>query len=328
MTTLIEQLAAAKGIASEYVDAWGHPAQVSEESKAAMLGAMGYHVDDEAALVQQLEEEHRQHWLRALDPVMVVRTGDAVTLEVRLPLEFVNDALIWQLQQEQGAVLSGQFTPIEGELVGVAEFEEMECQAYQVTLEMAPELGYHQLVLLEEGNDEPLATMRLIVAPQACYKQAPIADGRKVWGPSVQLYCLRSRHNWGIGDFSDLGQLVEKAAAWGAHFVGLNPIHALYPANPESASPYSPSSRRWLNIAYINVEAVPEFQQSDRLKAEVASPAFQQHLAELRAQENVDYTGVIQTKLAMLRKVFDQAALGQAQQTAFEKFVTAGGDSL
>ncbi|MGU0057165.1 hypothetical protein ACVXG7_24535 [Enterobacter hormaechei] len=32
----------------------------------------------------------------------------------------------------------------------------------------------------------------------------------------------------------------------GGAFIGLNPIHALYPANPESASPYSPSSRRWL----------------------------------------------------------------------------------
>lgn len=244
MTTLIEQLAAAKGIASEYVDAWGHPAQVSEESKAAMLGAMGYRVDDEAALTEQLEQEHRQHWLRPLDPVMVVRSGDPISLEVRLPIEFVNDALHWQIVLEQGALLSGQLTPIEGELVGVAEFEEMECQAYRVALDVQPELGYHQLVLLEEGNDEPLATMRLIVAPKSCYKQAPIANGRKVWGPSVQLYCLRSRHNWGIGDFSDLGQLVEQAAAWGAHFVGLNPIHALYPANPESASPYSPSSRR------------------------------------------------------------------------------------
>ncbi|MFQ2292577.1 4-alpha-glucanotransferase [Aeromonas enteropelogenes] len=328
MTTLIEQLAAAKGIASEYVDAWGQPAQVSEESKAAMLGAMGYRVDDEAALTEQLEQEHRQHWLRALDPVMVVRTGEPVTLEVRLPIEFVNDALTWQLQQEQGAVLSGQFIPIEGELVGVAEFEEMECQAYRVTLAMTPELGYHQLVLLEEGNDEPLATMRLIVAPKACYKQPPIANGRKVWGPSVQLYCLRSRHNWGIGDFSDLGQLVEKAAAWGAHFVGLNPIHALYPANPESASPYSPSSRRWLNVAYIDVETVPEFQGNERLKAEVASPAFQQRLTELRAKENVDYTGVIETKIAMLRQVFDQAKLSAERQAAFDSFVAAGGDSL
>ena len=259
---------------------------------------------------------------------MVVRSGDAVTLEVRLPIEFVNDALTWQLQQEQGAVLSGQLTPIEGELVGVAEFEEMECQAYRVTLDVQPALGYHQLILLEEGNDEPLATMRLIVAPKSCYKQAPIANGRKVWGPSVQLYCLRSRHNWGIGDFSDLGQLVEKAAAWGAHFVGLNPIHALYPANPESASPYSPSSRRWLNVAYIDVEAVPEFLDNERLKAEVASPAFQQHLTSLRVKDNVDYTGVIQTKIGMLRQVFDQASFSAERQAAFDAFVAAGGDSL
>ena len=125
MTTLIEQLAAAKGIASEYVDAWGHPAQVSEESKAAMLGAMGYRVDDEAALTEQLEQEHRQHWLRPLDPVMVVRSGDPISLEVRLPIEFVNDALHWQIVLEQGALLSGQLTPIDGELVGVAETDRL-----------------------------------------------------------------------------------------------------------------------------------------------------------------------------------------------------------
>ncbi|MGK4474319.1 4-alpha-glucanotransferase [Aeromonas molluscorum] len=328
MTTLIEQLAAAKGIASEYVDAWGQPAQVSQESKAAMLGAMGYQVDDEAMLTAQLEQEYRQHWLRALDPVMVVRDGEPVSLEIRLPIDFVNDSLIWTLSVEQGGELSGQLTPVEGELVGVAEFEEMECQAYRVTLDAAPGLGYHQLVLLEEGNDEPLASMRLIVAPKACYKQAPIAQGRKVWGPSVQLYCLRSRTNWGIGDFSDLGLLVERVAGWGAHFVGLNPIHALYPANPESASPYSPSSRRWLNLIYIDVEAVPEFQANADLKAEVASPSFQQQLTLLRAKEYVDYSGVTAIKLPMLRKVFDQRPLSGARLAAFDAFVAAGGDSL
>jgi 4-alpha-glucanotransferase len=328
MTTLIEQLAAAKGIASEYVDAWGQPAQVSQESKAAMLGAMGYQVDDEAMLTAQLEQEYRQHWLRALDPVMVVRDGEPVSLEIRLPIDFVNDSLIWALSVEQGGELSGQLTPVEGELVGVAEFEEMECQAYRVTLDAAPGLGYHQLVLLEEGNDEPLASMRLIVAPKACYKQAPIAQGRKVWGPSVQLYCLRSRTNWGIGDFSDLGLLVERVAGWGAHFVGLNPIHALYPANPESASPYSPSSRRWLNLIYIDVEAVPEFQANADLKAEVASPSFQQQLTLLRAKEYVDYSGVTAIKLPMLRKVFDQRPLSGARLAAFDAFVAAGGDSL
>ncbi|WP_368163393.1 4-alpha-glucanotransferase [Aeromonas sp. R6-2] len=328
MTTLIEQLAAAKGIASEYVDAWGNPALVSEESKAAMLGAMGYRVDDDAALTTQLEEEHKQQWLRPLDPVMVVRTGEPVVLELRLPIEFVNDALVWTLALEAGEVLTGTLTPIDGELVGVAQFGEMECQAYRVALPVEPGMGYHQLTLGEEGNDEPLGQMRLIVAPKACYKQAAIANGRKVWGPSVQLYCLRSRHNWGIGDLSDLGQLVEKAALWGAHFVGLNPIHALYPSNPESASPYSPSSRRWLNLAYIDVEALPEFQANALLKAEVASPAFQQQLAELRAKEYVDYSGVITTKMAMLQKVFAQATLSDDRRAALDAFVAAGGDSL
>ncbi|MFB0586659.1 4-alpha-glucanotransferase, partial [Aeromonas salmonicida] len=84
--------------------------------------------------------------------VMVVRSGEPITLEVRLPIEFVNDALSWQLKLEQGGLLSGQLTPIDGELVGVAEFEEMECQAYRVALAVQPELGYHDLILLEEGN--------------------------------------------------------------------------------------------------------------------------------------------------------------------------------
>lgn len=62
-----------------------------------------------------------------------------------------------------------------------------------------------------------------------------------------------------MGDFGDLKQLVADIASRGGDFVGLNPIHALFPANPEGASPYSPSSRRWLNILYIDVSSVPEF---------------------------------------------------------------------
>lgn len=52
-----------------------------------------------------------------------------------------------------------------------------------------------------------------------------------MWGPSVQLYTLRTPHNWGIGDFGDLKQLVGDIAVRGGDFVGLNPIHSLFPAN-------------------------------------------------------------------------------------------------
>ncbi|WP_204268606.1 4-alpha-glucanotransferase, partial [Enterobacter hormaechei] len=81
------------------------------------------------------------------------------------------------------------------------------------------------------------------------------------------LYTLRSENNWGIGDFGDLRAMLPEIARRGGAFVGLNPIHALYPANPESASPYSPSSRRWLNVIYIDVNAVEDFQRSPAAQA-------------------------------------------------------------
>lgn len=81
-------------------------------------------------------------------------------------------------------------------------------------------------------------------------------------GTCVQLYTLRSEKNWGIGDFGDLRAMLPEIARRGGAFIGLNPIHALYPANPESASPYSPSSRRWLNVIYIDVNAVDDFRHS------------------------------------------------------------------
>ncbi|WP_409420357.1 4-alpha-glucanotransferase [Pseudaeromonas sp. ZJS20] len=330
MTTLIEQLASAKGIANEYVDAWGNPAQVSLDSKAAMLGAMGYRVDDETALAAQLQAEQQAHWQQPLDPVCVIRSHEVLSVEIRLPIEQANDEFTWVVKTEEGVEFKGSVIPVNGEMVGVAHLDEKEYQAYRVKLDAEFPLGYHALVFKKKGARTVAGQMRVIVAPQACYKQSAIANGQKIWGPSVQLYCLRSRRNWGVGDFSDLGLLVEKVAQWGGHFVGLNPIHALYPANPESASPYSPSSRRWLNVIYIDVEATPEFAQNEAVRSDVVSAAFQAKLQDVRAKEWVDYAGVTQLKLEVLRKLFDGAKLAKNTNRgkAFAAFIDKGGDSL
>ena len=78
----------------------------------------------------------------------------------------------------------------------------------------------------------------------------------RAWGISLQLYGVRSGRNFGIGDFEDLAQLAELFAAQGADFIGVNPLHALFSADPERASPYSPSSRQYLNPIYIAVDRV------------------------------------------------------------------------
>src|SRR6185503_9850514 len=103
--------------------------------------------------------------------------------------------------------------------------------------------GYHRIQLSAPGHREvPHAEMSLIVAPSRCYLPEAVTRGRG-WGPMVNLYALRSSRNWGIGDFSDLLALIELGARHGASMVGVNPLHALFPHDPDHASPYSPSSR-------------------------------------------------------------------------------------
>jgi 4-alpha-glucanotransferase len=89
-----------------------------------------------------------------------------------------------------------------------------------------------------------------------CYMPEWLAEGR-CWGVACQLYALRSHRNWGIGDFEDLARFAEIVAAGGGDFVGINPLHALFMADPRAFSPFSPSSRRFLNPMYIAVDKVP-----------------------------------------------------------------------
>ena len=140
--------------------------------------------------------------------------------------------------------------------------------------------GYHSLTLTQEGERCALPDYRR--AEPAAMSRRPLKEGKKLWGTCVQLYTLRSEKNWGIGDFGDLRAMLPEIARRGGSFIGLNPIHALYPANPESASPYSPSSRRWLNVIYIDVNAVEDFQRSEEAQAWWQSPATQQALQAAR----------------------------------------------
>lgn len=141
-------------------------------------------------------------------------------------------------------------------------------------------------------------------APAPAWRPAALQDDGRLWGIAVQLYSLRSVRNWGIGDFTDLAGLVEGAAELGAAAIGLNPLHALFPTRPEHASPYSPSSRLFLNPLYLDVEAVPEFSDCRAALRSVRSKSFQARLRELRAKTCVDYTGVAAAKSAVLEQVY------------------------
>src|SRR4029453_7704532 len=121
----------------------------------------------------------------------------------------------------------------------------------------------------------------LISAPRRTF----VGDFDRGWLLAVQLYGVRSIRNWGMGDFTDLENLIELADDLGAEGVGLNPLHALFDDRPGDCSPYSPNSRLFLNALYIDVEKLPELPARAVADSAETTP-------RLRQSETVDYVAV------------------------------------
>lgn len=164
-------------------------------------------------------------------------------------------------------------------------------------------VGAYRLELLDETGDLCVSKTLLVVPPRA-YQ----GEFDRVWVLAVQLYSLRSDRNWGIGDFTDLKNLVRFAATVGCAGIGLNPLHALFPDQPENCSPYAPNSRLFLNPVYIDVEAVPEFFTVDQ--------ATRDAIGRERQQDLIDYASVMRWKLTALRGAFEALRANETSERA------------
>ncbi|WP_288743783.1 4-alpha-glucanotransferase, partial [uncultured Rheinheimera sp.] len=298
---LLSDLIAFTGIETQFTDAWGNQSEVAEKNLLTLLAAQGFAVDNDALAREQLLERQQDHWEQLLDPVSVQKAGHDIQIELKLPIALANTPLELVLTTEQGKTHTFTVTATDdADLNQVMVFDGEEYQQYQWTLPVLLDQGYHSLSLTLGELD---FVQSLIITPSACFQPAEFKK-QKQWGVSVQLYCVRSDQNWGIGDFADLRFLLGHLAKQGADFVGLNPIHALYPAMPESASPYSPSSRRWLNIIYVAAPQMPGFDQCKQVKQLVNAPGFQQQLDAARAAQWVDYSAVTRLKLPVFKALY------------------------
>ncbi|HSZ28784.1 MAG TPA: 4-alpha-glucanotransferase [Pseudonocardiaceae bacterium] len=93
----------------------------------------------------------------------------------------------------------------------------------------------------------------------------------RTWGWMLQLYALHSAQSWGIGDLADLREFITwTLTAHGSGAVLVNPLHAVTPTFPVQPSPYSPSSRRFINPLYLRITDIGAYRHaSPALRAEV-----------------------------------------------------------
>jgi 4-alpha-glucanotransferase len=326
----LDHLAALAGIEPQYWDIWGNLHRTGAEAKASILGALGIPADSEAAVAASTAALEQAEWAQVLPPVVVVRLGQPIEIAIVLPVHRSDQGIPCRIVEESGHGHHFTIIPAHGQLVAQREIAGEILHRRRITLPVALPLGYHGLYL---GDEEPAAA-RLIVAPEGCYLPEPIAGGARRWGVSAHLYSLRRDGDWSIGDFTGLAKLVDVAADLGAAVIGLNPLHALFQEHPERASPYSPSSRLFLNPLYIDPEAVADYAESDA--AQSIAKASAKELAALEADRFVDYPRVAACKQRVFAALFESfrdrhlahRGEGDARAAAFDRFVKEGGEPL
>ena len=310
-------LADRMGVACAYHDWTGNFLTVDPSTVVAVLSALGVRAETEADCAASLAELDRRHFLRALPPTIVARSGIEHGFWVHVT--HGHPAQVW-IRLEDGTVRTGMrqadnFTPpfdLDGRQVGEATF----------VLPADLPLGYHRVHL--RSGDEEFDTP-LIVTPAWLGLPARMGE-RRGWGLATQLYSVRSKGSWGFGDLTDLADLAVWAGArHGADYVLINPLHAASPTSPMEPSPYLPTSRRFVSPLYLRVEAIPEFAWlSKRDRVHKRREAVQ---SRARKSDVIDRDVVWAAKRKALHLIY-RIPRSAGRQLAFEAFKDREGTAL
>jgi 4-alpha-glucanotransferase len=300
----LRALADRVGIVHEYLDQTGKERRrTSDATRELLLAAMGVDASTEESAARALEELDARAAMRGIPPVRVITTE---RLDDGIPLDGVpKKGVAWEMTitLEDGA---------ERRAEGTARSR----RGGPPTIALPRDLpqGYHEVrIALRGAHGERELRQRLVVVPPRCPSPVELLQGERVFGVTANLYTVRSERNWGVGDCTDLAALLEWSAEVGGAFVGVNPLHALRNRGGD-VSPYSPVSRVFRNVLYIDPEAVPELGESAEARDRCDSRDTRAALAELRAAPRIDYARVMRVKmpaLEALHRAFVRAHRGR-----------------
>ncbi len=319
---LMDQLAAAAGIAPTWWDISGKEHVVPMQSKRALLTAMRFDVSSEPQIRESLRHISDDRCRRILPHAHQVRAGAAGSVPYR------------------GEALSRIDLEIRDEFgsMNPLRIDAARCRAEQAT---APDgTAYRNLFLplpdLPAGRykialrDRPDMQCCLTVAPSSCHVPTYLLRGETRFGIAAHLYTLHDEGAQGIGDFGTLRQFAARAARHGASTVGLNPLHAMFGAQRDRVSPYQPSDRNFIDPIYIDLRQLTEFPESAEMPniPSASAGAFSCDGA------SIDYGAVWDAKKAALEAAFSAffaaSISGRCDPLTdeFNAFVVRSGESL
>ena len=338
---LLGRLAESYGVQTSYDDDQNRRRDASPEALLAVLRVLGAPVRRVEDAADALRQRRQQVWRRPLEPVAVAWDGRAEPLKLRLPMRHVESELACRLEYESGETKAWSSQVYELPEVQAADVEGVAFTVRSLWLPDALPAGYHRLTV--EVADQSCECL-VISSPTRAYEPpltpdpSPRSTGEggdnlpplspeyrgegsgvrgKLWGGFLPLYALRSANDWGVGDYTDLGNLIDYVQNQGGGIVGTLPVDAAFLDEPFEPSPYSPASRLFWNELYLDVNRVLREAGIDDFRGR---PEVEREIGELRALKLVDYQRVAALKRGALEGVVAKAFAGPPD-AEFERFL-------
>ena len=290
----LHELARCCGLETSFTDGCGIHRQASQHAIIATLQALGVPAETPDDVARVGEARRREEWAQMLPPVSVAWDGCLVAdLRVR---EADRDRRVrCRLTLEDGGVREWADRV---ESLPTGEVADVAGRRHAVKRLSPPSslplpLGYHQLrVALGNRSAESV----VIAAPPAAFD-----SGGGGVGVFLPLYALQSTESWGVGDFSDLGRLLDWLPSTGARAFAMLPILAAdYDGDPCDPSPYLPVSRLFWNELFVDPRRLPEFAACDAARRLVESGRFCRTVAALQSAPLIEYAGALAVKREVL----------------------------
>lgn len=316
------RLAKAAGVETSYIGQQGEYIEIDDDVLVDVLTSLGVEATTPEAVEQSLLQIVKQKYSRFVAPTVLHIQGDSTrvvlyhgVLDVPQVTLTLDDGSLWDKPLESGPGDGHPARLIDGNYIVTSS----------VLLPADLPLGYHTLsVTIAQRTMQ--ATV--ISAPKRVELIDGLAgDGKRMWGWMAQFYSIRSATSWGIGDYLDLGLLLEGAQSTGADFVLINPVHAGEPCAPLTPSPYLPVSRRFVNFTYINPESIEEYSTlDDNTRAHIDELRRSVQPLNLHADQ-LDRDAMWNAKMPALWALF-KAGRSEARQQAFDAFKQREGEDL
>ncbi len=315
----LEQLARSYQVATSYIDQAGITKKIGKKTLVAVLAAMGVDASTSTACEKSLKAQEDQQWTRVVDPTIVLtrsQVRDDHIFHIYLPVD--SQTSVWIDLEDGGRRhdVRVDFKDADIRTIGRQRIAKRRCY-----LPKDLPLGWHKLTVGAGGDTsaESRRSATLIVTPNRLDTSDPFMN-RPAWGLAAQLYTLRSRESWGLGDLADLTEIATwSAVKAGGDFVLVNPLHAAAPVAPIDPSPYLPVTRRFQNPIYLRPEAILEYEYlSAANKAELEQMAKESRERDLTS-DLLDRDLVWEAKLAAL-ELIHEVPLSPARQALFERY--------